>query len=133
MWQGLVEQIIEGLPLDVHDLSGFAVHLSDIYAEYPELPRLVTWQLLQHGGEPAGAYSVESVRSRIDAIAGAQADGVVSGRFEARVLFMLLIHVAMLWNMASPDVLAAVELTDPGQRREIIRSAAAALLEDGRY
>ncbi|MEU5087580.1 hypothetical protein [Streptomyces sp. NPDC021356] len=117
----------------MHDLPGFAVHLSDMYTEYPELPRLITWQFVQHGGEPASACPVESVRSRIAAIAGAQADGVDSGRFEARVLFMLLIHVAMLWNMAGPDVLAAVDLTDPEERREIVRSVAAALVEDGRH
>ncbi|NED86833.1 TetR/AcrR family transcriptional regulator, partial [Streptomyces sp. SID11233] len=44
VWNSLVEHIIVNLPLDSADLPEVAARLSDIYAEHPELARLMTWQ-----------------------------------------------------------------------------------------
>ncbi|QKW25312.1 TetR family transcriptional regulator [Streptomyces seoulensis] len=127
VWTTLVEQIIGNLPHDVEDLPGVAVHLSDLYAEHPELPRLITWQRLESGDEP-NAYAVADVRARSAAIAEAQAAGLVSTRFDSRVLLALLIHIAMLWEAANPEVLAVAGLPDRAERREVVRRVVEALV-----
>jgi AcrR family transcriptional regulator len=128
VWEGVVEQIVEAAPIDVEDLPGFAERLNDIYAEHPELIRLINWQRLERRDDPPHPYAVQHTQSRADAIAEAQSDELVAGRFEARVLFALIIHIAAFWGMTSPDVLAVVDLTDPDQRREIVREAVTSLL-----
>jgi AcrR family transcriptional regulator len=128
VWDELVEQIVAAAPIDVEDLPGFAAQLCATYAEDPDLIRLITWQQLERGDDPPHKYAVESTQGNIDAIAKAQADGVVSDRFNPRVLFALIVHIAALWGMSSPDVLAVVKLKDPKKRRQVVQEAVAALL-----
>ncbi|WP_331737737.1 TetR family transcriptional regulator [Streptomyces sp. NBC_00019] len=127
VWNGLVEHIIANLPRNAEDLPEVAAHLSDIYAAYPEFPRLITWQRMERD-ETINEQGVEDVRNRSAAIAAAQAKGVVSTRFEARVLLTLVIHIAMLWEAANPEVLAVVDINDREERREIVRRVTAALV-----
>ena len=85
---------------------------------------------MSSGDDPPNAYAVEDIQRRIEVIAKAQADGVLPRRFEAPVLFALILHIAGLWGTSSPDVLSVVNLTDADQRRAIVRSAIAALLTE---
>ena len=128
VWQAVVEQIVEAAPIDVDDLPGFAERLADTYARNPELIRLITWQQLERGDDPPHAYAVQSTQSNVDAIAKAQSNGLITDRFDARILFALTIHIAALWGMSSPDVLAVVDLADDDERLAIVREAVAALL-----
>jgi AcrR family transcriptional regulator len=127
VWEALVNEIVEAAPSDVHDLPGFAARLSETYAEHPDLIRLITWRQLERGMEPH-EYALQSTRTYVDAIATAQADGLIPDRFEPGVLFALIIHIAALWGMSSDEALALVEVDQPTQRREVVRSAVAALL-----
>ncbi len=128
VWNSHVEYIVENLPRDAENLPEIAAHLSDIYAQYPEFPRLLTWQRLERGDDLPNEQGVEDVRNRSEAIAAAQAKGAVSTRFEARVLLALVIHIAMLWEGANPEVLAVVGIDDREQRREIVRRVTEALV-----
>jgi AcrR family transcriptional regulator len=128
VWEELVKEIVRAAPIDVEDLPGFAVRLSDTYAEHPDLMRLITWEHLERGDHPPHAYAVQDTRNRVDAIADAQAKGLLPDRFDAPVLFALIIHIAALWGMSSPNVLAVVHVNDPNQRRQIVERAAANLL-----
>ncbi|MEV7598069.1 TetR family transcriptional regulator [Kitasatospora sp. NPDC089797] len=129
VWNSAVGEIIGGLPFDVEDLPGVAARLSDIYAEHPDLPRLITWQNLERAGQPLSGLGVEEVRRRSAALADAQARGVVSDRFDPRVLFAVIVHTAMLWPATAPELLAVVDLDDPGKRREIVRQVVTALID----
>jgi AcrR family transcriptional regulator len=128
VWEALVKQIVEEARIDVDDLPGYAARLSDGYAEHPDIARLITWQRLERGDDPPHAFAVESTKSKVDAIAKAQAEGRLSSRFEPRVLFGLIIHLAAFWIMSSPDVLAVMDVTGANKRRRIVRDAAASLL-----
>ncbi|MGP4012951.1 TetR family transcriptional regulator [Streptomyces sp. 4N124] len=128
VWNSLVEHVIAHLPNDAEDLPGVAAHLSDIFATYPEFPRLITWQRMERRDETPNEQGVEDARNRCAAIAAAQAKGVISNRFEARVLLALLGHISMLWEAASPEVMAVVDIDDPEERREIVRRVTAALV-----
>jgi AcrR family transcriptional regulator len=130
VWEAVVGQIIETTPIDGGDLAGFGVRISDTFAEHPEMIRLITWQRLERGEDPPNAYAVADIQRRIATIARAQADGLISGRFEAPVLFALVVHIAGLWATSSPDVLSAVHLSDADQRRDVVRSAITALLTE---
>jgi AcrR family transcriptional regulator len=130
VWEAVVQQIIEATPIDVEDLASFGTRISDAFAEHPDTIRLITWQRLERGDDPPNAYAVEDIQRRIEVIAKAQADGVLPRRFEAPVLFALILHIAGLWGTSSPDVLSVVNLTDADQRRAIVRSAIAALLTE---
>ena len=90
--------------------------------------RLVTWQRLERGSDPPHAYATRSTQMKTDAIAKAQAEGVVPDHFDAPVLLALILHIAALWAMSSPDVLAVVKLSSAKKRREAVRQAVAALL-----
>ncbi|MFD7453585.1 TetR family transcriptional regulator [Kitasatospora sp. NPDC059827] len=130
VWNSAVEQIIGSLPFDGDDdLPEFAARLSDIYAEHPEIPRLITWQNLERGDEALNGYAVDEVRRRTGILADAQARGVVSDRFEARFLFALMVHLAMLWPAMAPEVRTVVDFDDAAQRRELVRRVAAGLLD----
>jgi hypothetical protein len=89
---------------------------------------LVTWQRLERGSDPPHAYATRSTQAKIDAIAKAQAEGVVPDQFDAPVLLALILQVAALWAMSSPDVLAVVKVSSTRKRREAVRQAVAAFL-----
>ncbi|MEU6967076.1 hypothetical protein AB0A71_04910 [Kitasatospora aureofaciens] len=68
-------------------------------------------------------------RRDVSRVADAQGRGVVSDRFEARLLFAVMIHLAMLWPTIAPEVLMVVDVHDAARRRELVRRVAAALLD----
>jgi AcrR family transcriptional regulator len=123
VWEALVAHIAQAAALDAADLAGFATRLSDIYAEHPDLIRLITWQRLERADDRPHQFAMTSIQNHIDAIAKTQKDGVVPDRFNARFLYALLLHSAALWAMMSPDVLAAVDINDPEERRQLVLAA----------
>lgn len=128
VWADLVEQIVDRLPLDVEDLPGAAVMLYDIYAEHPDVPRLITWQRLERGDAASNEVGVRDSRERVAVIDKALADGVIASRFPADVLFALVLHMAAFWEFTSPDVSRVMNDADRDQRREVVRAVVAAVL-----
>jgi len=128
VWADLVGQIVDGLPLDVEDLPGVAVMLCDIYAEHPDLPRLITWQRLERGDAAPNEVGARDSRERVAVIDKALADGVIASKFPADVLFALVLRMAAFWEFTSPDVLRIMNDTDRDRRREVVRAVVAAVL-----
>jgi AcrR family transcriptional regulator len=128
VWADLVGQIVDGLPLDVEDLPGVAVMLCDIYAEHPDLPRLITWQRLERGDATPNEVGARDSRERVAVIDKALADGVIASRFPADVLFALVLHMAAFWEFTSPDVMRVISDVDRDRRREVVRTVVAAVL-----
>lgn len=128
VWEDLVQQIVDGLPLDVADLPGLAVKLCDTYAEHPDLPRLITWQRLERGDAAPNEIAAGDSRKRVGLIAQALADGSIASRFPADVLFALILHMAAFWEFTSPDVMRVLDHVDRDRRREVVRSVVASLL-----
>ncbi|MEY9928863.1 AcrR family transcriptional regulator [Catenulispora sp. GP43] len=135
VWEDVLRETVEGLPLDVEDLPGAAALLCDAYVDHPELSRLITWRRLERlehedpAAPAAPAPMAHDVQGRIALIEQALRNGVIGGRFDADVLFALILHVAAFWEFTSPDVMASVSVTDREGRREVVRSVTAALLE----
>jgi AcrR family transcriptional regulator len=128
VWDALVTQVTEEMPIDVDDLPGYAARLADGYAAHPDLARLITWQRLERAADPPHSHAVESTRDKADEVAKAQAEGRVSDRFEARILLGLIIHLAAFWATSNPDVLAVMNVSAAKRRRKIVHDAVASLL-----
>lgn len=128
VWESFVTEVITETPIDVGDLPGFAADLADIYANHPELMRLVSWQRLERADDPPLSMSMRSIERNIDAIAKAQAGGTVDDRFGPDIIFSLILHLATLWGEMNPDVKAVVKPPDRDTRRTIIEQAMRRLL-----
>jgi AcrR family transcriptional regulator len=112
VWASIVKKVVVDMPVDTHDLPGYAVRLADVYAANPEIQRLVTWKRLERGQDPPHAFAAERTLPVIDAI----------------VLFGLILSIAAMWQTHSPDFLSVVGVSDPKRRREIVREAVERLL-----
>jgi AcrR family transcriptional regulator len=128
VWELIVKEVLWGTPVDIDDIPGYAVRLTDIYAANPEIQRLVTWKRLERGHDPPHALALEGSRSMIDAIAKAQAAGTVTDHFDAPELFGLIVRIAAMWETSSPDFLGVVGVSDPKRRRKIVRDAVVRLV-----
>ena len=128
VWEDLVVKVTEETPLDVNDLAGYAVRLADGFLAAPQFARLIGWQRLERSNDPPHEVAVTSTLEKADAIAAAQKAGLVSKRFDSRVLLGLLIYIASFWAASSPDILAVMGVENPKARRATIEKAAASLL-----
>ncbi|HEY0815177.1 MAG TPA: TetR family transcriptional regulator [Pseudonocardia sp.] len=131
VWGQFVGEVIESAAMEVHDLAGFAAHLTKLYATYPEVARLITWQRLERSAEVPLPISTDSIRRNVDAIAAAQEAGIVTTRFEPGVLYSLVLHVATLWDDMNPDVQSVVGLPDLQTRLTLVEQAMTCLLAPG--
>lgn len=120
-----LEQIRNGVLLTADDLPGYAVALYDDYLEHPEVVRLATWARLER--QPTGDLIEPHIEghdvAKLDAIADAQARGIVEPSFEPRDLFGILIGLSLTWSPASTLTAAAPE--DPRAEHDRRRDALA--------
>jgi AcrR family transcriptional regulator len=129
VWESIVKTVVVDMPVDVDDIPGYAVRLADVYAANPEIQRLVTWRRLERGHDPPHPFAIAGARPMVDAIAKAQAAGTVADRFDAPVLFGLILSIAAMWQTHTPDFASVVGVSDPKRRREIVRDAVKRLLD----
>ncbi|WP_063813225.1 TetR family transcriptional regulator [Herbidospora daliensis] len=131
VFTGIVEMVVRETPLDVHDLPGYAAALARGYDAHPQVARLATWQRLERAEDPPIPRAVESTRTKIEAIAKAQADGVLPTEFPAGVLLGLLLSLAAAWTSVSPHYTAAVGAMTPDERAGYVEAAVRRLLSGG--
>lgn len=127
VFDGIVQQVVEGVPLDVDDLPGYAGRLAAGNAESPEIMRLATWQRLERGDKPLLETALASNKQKIDAIAAAQADGRLSTRYPPAVLLALVLHLSAFWETVQPELASTLDVDDDG-RAQLVRDAVRALL-----
>jgi AcrR family transcriptional regulator len=89
-----LETLLDGVPFDSSDLTGYARRLFDFNLAYPELARLARWHALERPGmlmrlPMAGA----SIRRKIDALAAEQAAGRIDDSLPPAQLFVMLMAV----------------------------------------
>lgn len=78
---------------DALDLPGYAARLYDRQHEHPELARLATWCRLERPGRVSRSAEIEAIRV-------VQAAGLVSMRFTAEQVLVLVLAVASMWSNA---------------------------------
>ncbi|WP_090593957.1 TetR family transcriptional regulator [Auraticoccus monumenti] len=93
---------VDGVPLTVDDLPGYAVRLYDAYLHDPVLVRLVTWARLER--TPAGdlfAHWADHDVAKLSEVTRAQQAGLVVDDVDPADLWSLLIALAGTWAQAS--------------------------------
>ena len=81
---------------DALDLPGYAARLYDRQHEHPEFVRLATWHRLERPGRVSRSAEIQAIRA-------AQAAGLVSTRFTAEQVLVLVLAVASMWSNAPAD------------------------------
>ena len=125
-----VEQIsrhMNDVPMDAGNLPEYAAKVVEHYRQHPEIMRLVTWARLERGPE-AGKLTglLDSYQRKVEALAQAQQEGVVSDRFPAAMLLELIL--ALILTNAEPGA----EFDDPDEfqrRQQAVKEAVALLVQ----
>ncbi len=119
-----LHRIVDTVPLDAHDLPGYAVALYDSYLTAPELVRLASWNRLER--VPEGdllAGHAPLAQPKYDAIAEAQREGRIVTGVRPDEVYSLVIALAGTWSPVS-GTYAASAAEDPGhheRRRATLR------------
>lgn len=109
--------IADAVTLDaasIADIGVFAGKLFDYHAENPRLQRLLHWEALLLGARevPDEVKRREHYQDKVDVIAQAQRDGILSDEIPPGDLLFLLIAIAAWWS-AVPQI---VRMTERGSR-----------------
>ncbi|HEV7708398.1 MAG TPA: TetR family transcriptional regulator [Asanoa sp.] len=125
----IVTETLAAAPLDATKLPDYAGRLYDAGQAHPEVLRLVTWQRLERAEiqEPLKTV-LNANQSKIEAIAQAQASGQVTTRFAAAEILALVLTIANMWTVMSPEANPAAP-KDPATRRALVVAAVATLVE----
>lgn len=123
-FNALVVAAVEDAPIDPNDLPEYAGRLFDGYEEHPEILRLATWYRLERGdsADPIEAV-VQNIQDKLDAIAKAQADGVLLQGTDPVVILGLVVHLAQIWSAASPEFAVFVPKLSHSERRAAVVDA----------
>jgi len=100
-----VGALFDGVPFTTADLPGFAGALFDHLLASPKLLRLGTWGRLEGAGSPIAETA--QFREKIEAIAQAQQQGIITADLEPADLLVLLL------GMVTSRFYAAHAVVDP--------------------
>jgi len=124
-----VAQTLREVPIDPTDLPEYAGRLYDGYLRHPELTRIASWYRLERAETAEPLQSILAAnQSKIDAIAKAQADGVLPDRFDPADLLALVLTVAQMWTAMTPEYHDLVRKESVAHRRKVITDTVRTLL-----
>ncbi|AZZ51889.1 TetR family transcriptional regulator [Rathayibacter festucae] len=127
-----LEPMIDGVEFTIEDLPGYAANLFDYLEARPELLRLFAWRTLEHSdASTASEVERDSYRTKSDAIAEAQAAGLISSDLPGSHLLAAILALVQSWSAASPALALAQGAGEdgPDRRRQSVHSATARLIE----
>jgi AcrR family transcriptional regulator len=96
-----VTEFLKAVAFDAHDLPGYAGALFDYFRARPELIRLARWHSLERPG--ALPIAEQDKRSKVQALARAQAEGVVNAGVAPEDLLTLVLTLARAWSDGAPE------------------------------
>ncbi|WP_232665774.1 TetR family transcriptional regulator [Pseudonocardia sp. TRM90224] len=129
VFHDLVMTTLRDVPIDPTDLPEYAGRLFDGYQARPHVQRLATWHRLERSGTADTIDIVaQSNTSKVEAIAKAQAEGLLPDRWTAVELLALVLHISGLWSGMTPEYAALVDDVDNTRRRRVVVEAVRALL-----
>ena len=121
VFDAMVLQTIEEVPIDAYDLPGYAARLHDRYQKHPEVLRIATWYSLERGHGTPHPSALRSSKNKIAAIREAQAAGAVNKAIDAEELLMLVLSISHVGHTSSPESISA-ERPHATTRRSIIEA-----------
>jgi AcrR family transcriptional regulator len=103
VFDAMVLQGLETVPIDAYNLPEYAARLHDRYREHPEVLRIATWYSLERGdGEPHPS-AARSSKKKVAAIREAQAAGVITKAISAEELLTLVLSLSRSGHIYSPE------------------------------
>jgi AcrR family transcriptional regulator len=126
VFEGMARATVDAVPIDAGDLGEYAGRLHDSYRARPWVQRLATWYRLERGRDSV----IEIVRAgnaaKIDAIARAQADGLVTDAYTPVELLALVLHLSGFWSANVPEFDEfAADIGDDRRREVVVRAVSA--------
>jgi AcrR family transcriptional regulator len=129
VFDAMCRETLDEVPIAPGNLPEYAGRLFDSYEQRPWVQRIATWYRLERAG--AGdllPVVLASNKAKIQAIADAQAAGILPKRFPASVMLGLVIHLSGFWSSNVPEFDALVADRSAASRRQVVVDAVAALL-----
>jgi AcrR family transcriptional regulator len=123
--------IAEAVTLDaagIADIGAFAGKLFDYHVRNPRLQRLLLWEALHFGDRPVPdeAGRRTHYQEKVDVIAQAQLDGVLSDEIPPGDLLFLLITIAAWWSVV-PQLTRMIERGSSTSNKAVSRRRASAV------
>jgi AcrR family transcriptional regulator len=131
VFNALVVDTVEDVPIDPDDLPGYAGRLFDRTQDQPQALRLALWHSLERGSTTMPAAVIAANQHKVAAIAAAQRAGRISDEFPAEELMVLVTGLSIL---GSPD-LAMTHTSGPegltARRRTVVEAVRILTAKDG--
>lgn len=121
VFNALVVDTLNDVPIDSDDLAGYAGRLFDSYGKHPDVVRLSTWYALENGGDLLPPYVKETHLHKMAAIKTAQRNGVVNASIDAAALLNLILHMCLTGSLDSP-VMKPVGISRAARRRAVVEA-----------
>jgi AcrR family transcriptional regulator len=130
VFTALVAATVEHVPFDATDLPGYAGRLFDRYEDDRATVRLATWYRLERPqGAPLQAIVTSNI-GKLEKVARAQGEGVLSDHYTPVELLTLVISIAGAWASVTPE-LGTNAPADRARRRRTVVDAVRRLIADG--
>lgn len=95
VFDAIVQQAISTVPIDAHDLPGYASKLFDWYNAHPEILRLVSWMQLESGDIKRQTNTATAAsEDKVAKIVEAQQAGAVNKTIPAEHLLSLVLRLS---------------------------------------
>lgn len=122
----LVVQTVEDVPIDATNLPGYAGALFDYYRDREQVLRLSVWMALESLHAPVAPAVIRATTEKEAAIREAQRNGHVTDDFEPGELLALVIQL----SLAGASVMPAIgQIVDPSLRRANVIAAVSRLVQ----
>lgn len=126
----MVRQTLDEVPIDPADLPGYAGRLHDSYRRRPWVQRLAMWHRLERGDRDhdliATVVAANSAKAR--SITRAQDGGLLPRHFTAEELLTLVIQISATWSLPLPEYGVNPDATGEARQRQVVIDAVAAIL-----
>ncbi len=106
-----IRVVLESVTLDLRDVPGYVGELFDFFLEHPGLLRLQNWGRLEAPG-PATTRADDLVAAKVQAIADAQADGLIPADIPPLDVLVLLTQLAAAY-LTSTEFHGLADPADP--------------------
>ncbi|TDQ54418.1 TetR family transcriptional regulator [Actinorugispora endophytica] len=120
VYEAIVEQTVDAVPIDADDLPEYAGRLHDTAARHPQVMRFLAWYALERAERPVPEVVARSMDEKITAIEAAQRSGTVRSDKPAGEVLALVLALANMWQHQGEDV---GHLVTDAQRRSVITDA----------
>jgi AcrR family transcriptional regulator len=121
VYDAMVLQTLEDVPIDAYDLAEYAGRLHDRYRKHPEILRIATWYALERGADAPHPSAQRAAKSKLAAIREAQRAGAVSKTFTPEDLLALVINISTSGQRSSPESFGSNRAAD-AERKAIVRA-----------